>query len=163
MIKKNRGFTLIELLIVIAIIGVLSSIVLASLNSARIKARDVRRIADLRNLKTALEVYYNDNNNVYPTSLNDLVTSGQISVVPVDILGNTPYSYAYYPATNPTTYHLGASLEQSNDALNNDKDCDSTTGNNCIEAAAYTNGFNGADSSKCNTADVGLFCYDVVP
>ena len=58
--KQNRGFTLIELLVVIAIIGILSSVVLASLNAARAKARDAVRKSDLKQLQTALELYYND-------------------------------------------------------------------------------------------------------
>ncbi len=62
MIKaRSRGFTLIELLVVIAIIGILSSVVLASLNSARVKARDARRMSDLEQLQTALELYYSTN------------------------------------------------------------------------------------------------------
>lgn len=69
-INKNhnsRGFTLIELLVVVAIIGILSSIVLASLNKARIKGADAARISDVQSLKTAIEMYYNDNGG-YPTS-----------------------------------------------------------------------------------------------
>lgn len=54
----NRGFTLIELLVVISIIGLLSSVVLASLNSARTKARDASRQETLNSLQTALELYY---------------------------------------------------------------------------------------------------------
>lgn len=67
--KKNSsgGFTLIELLVVIAIIGLLSSVVLASLNSARGKARDTSRKANLRQLQNALELYF-DNNNSYPAT-----------------------------------------------------------------------------------------------
>jgi prepilin-type N-terminal cleavage/methylation domain-containing protein len=61
----KRGFTLIELLVVIAIIGLLSSVVFASLNSARGKARDARRIADVRQIERAIEMYYNDFGN-YP-------------------------------------------------------------------------------------------------
>jgi prepilin-type N-terminal cleavage/methylation domain-containing protein len=63
--QHSRGFTLIELLVVIAIIGMLSSVVLASLNSARAKARDSRRAADLQSIRVALELYY-DANGSYP-------------------------------------------------------------------------------------------------
>ncbi|MFH1611754.1 MAG: type II secretion system protein [bacterium] len=69
---KNRfktGFTLIELLVVIAIIGLLASIVLVSVNSVRKKARTTKRISDLKNLSLALELYYDNNNNTYPSSL----------------------------------------------------------------------------------------------
>ena len=63
--KHNGGFTLIELLVVVAIIGILSSVVLASLNTARVKGRNVKRLSDLTEIRTALEVYYNDHNS-YP-------------------------------------------------------------------------------------------------
>lgn len=57
---KSAAFTLIELLVVIAIIGILSSVVLASLSGARESARDTRRKQDLRQIRTALEMYYNE-------------------------------------------------------------------------------------------------------
>ena len=62
---KQKGFTLIELLVVISVIGLLASVILVSLNSARQKARDAKRKADLRQLATALNLYYNDN-DIYP-------------------------------------------------------------------------------------------------
>lgn len=62
---KQKGFTLIELLVVISIIGMLSSIILASLNSARAKARDANRVAQVKQLQNALEIYYNDHGD-YP-------------------------------------------------------------------------------------------------
>ncbi len=64
---SRRGFTLIELLVVIAIIGVLSAVVLASLNSARARSRDAVRVASLREVGKALAVYYLDN-GTYPST-----------------------------------------------------------------------------------------------
>ena len=56
--RDEVGFTLIELLVVIAIIGVLASTVLASLNSARAKARDARKQADFRAISLALQLFF---------------------------------------------------------------------------------------------------------
>lgn len=65
--SKNSGFTLIELLVAIAIIGILSSVVLSSLNSAREKARDTRRKSDLNQIRTALILYNEDYGNYMET------------------------------------------------------------------------------------------------
>jgi prepilin-type N-terminal cleavage/methylation domain-containing protein len=62
-----RGFTLIELLIVIAIVGVLSTVVLASLNSARAKARDSARISNVKEVQKALAIFHSDYGS-YPVS-----------------------------------------------------------------------------------------------
>ena len=55
--KKKTGFTLIELLVVLAIIGMLTGIVLVSLGKARARARDVRRMSDIRQVVTAQQMY----------------------------------------------------------------------------------------------------------
>ena len=63
MTNKNlkKGFTLIELLVVIAIIGILASVVVASLNSARDKGSDAAIKANLANIRAQAELYYDDN------------------------------------------------------------------------------------------------------
>ncbi len=63
--KNNKGFTLIELLVVIAIIGLLSTLAVVALNNAREKARDAKRVADVKRIQTALELYF-DTNGGYP-------------------------------------------------------------------------------------------------
>jgi type II secretion system protein G len=65
--KINKGFTLIELLVVISIIGLLSSVVLASVNTARSRSRDSQRIQNLKQLQNALEIYRLTNGGYPPT------------------------------------------------------------------------------------------------
>jgi len=67
LLKYNKGFTLIELLVVIAIIALLSSVITTSLNSARKKGRDARRLADMTEIQNALQLYY-DKYGRYPYS-----------------------------------------------------------------------------------------------
>lgn len=82
---KNKGFTLIELLVVVAIIGIMASVVLASLNDARASARDTVRIQDMKQLHTAFELFYNDNNR-YPGPIDGVSNNGQMLGVgnPID-------------------------------------------------------------------------------
>jgi general secretion pathway protein G len=64
---SQKGFTLIELLVVIAIIGLLSTLAVVALNSARQKSRDSKRVADIKQVQTALELFYADQNG-YPVA-----------------------------------------------------------------------------------------------
>ncbi len=56
---------MIELLVVIAIIGILSTLAIVSLNSARARARDAKRVSDIKQVQTSLELYFADKNG-YP-------------------------------------------------------------------------------------------------
>ena len=106
--NTQKGFTLIELLVVIAIIGILSSIVLASLTSARAKARDARRLSDLKQIRTAIEMYINDNNHLPRETLDksngkigegaglDTLLAPYMQNIPHDPLGPGNSSYYYY-------------------------------------------------------------------
>lgn len=90
--KNKAGFTLIELLVVIAIIGLLASVVLLALNGAREKAREAKRLADVRQIASALELYFNDVNS-YPTTGGTATSQivGQPSLTPT-YLGLMPTS-----------------------------------------------------------------------
>lgn len=170
--KKGRGqtgFTLIELLVVIAIIGILASVVLASLNSARKKSRDARRLADVKQLQVALELYFSSNSN-YPTVLAPLTTGcgggSCIATLPKDPVGNVDYHYAALGSgTSCTSYHLAASLEEStNPALNSD--VDAATGSICNGSGAEFTGVGdlpGTTPAACAGDSWGAACYDVKP
>lgn len=110
--RAARGFTLIELLVVIAIIGILSSVVLASLSSARARGRDAVRQSDIRQLRNALDLYYNDANrypaisgNALASELQSILVPTYISEIPNDPSG-LPANYHYYSSTPYTGYTL---------------------------------------------------------
>lgn len=171
--SSSKGFTLLELLVVIGIIGLLASILVINLTGARRRARDTKRVADIRNLQTASEDYYGKNGK-YPTSIGDLVSGTQIPIWPLDPLApagtsctaNSDLCYwyaAFTPtgSTGPQSYHFGASLEdQGSQLLNQDRDCVSTTGSNCPYTSAYVSGFNGADTAGCGGV-ANRYCYDI--
>ena len=113
MADKQTGFTLIELLVVIAIIGLLASVVLLALNSARAKSRDAKRLADVRQLASAFELYFNDN-STYPTLLGGLSPKyiGLIPKAPAPAdgtcsSGTNDYTYAQTSTGYTLTFCLG--------------------------------------------------------
>ena len=135
----DKAFTLVELLVVISIIGVLSSVVFASLGNTKIKARDAERKSDLKQIATALELYYADhgtyrisgyggsgglgvgwfnysNGTSYPASIaQGLVDNGLTGSIIIDPSGRTtaPNAYMIYATTvnGEWRYTLWANLE----------------------------------------------------
>ncbi len=90
-VRSTRGFTLIELLVVIAIIGVLSSVVLVSVQTARAKSRDAKRIAEVGQIRKALELYY-DANQTYPSSTPTGFSGDDAAIQYIASLGALPRS-----------------------------------------------------------------------
>jgi prepilin-type N-terminal cleavage/methylation domain-containing protein len=133
--KKNKGFTLVELLVVISIIGILSSVVFASLSSARKRARDAIRKSDLAQIGKALEINYMKNGS-YTTpencsgdtslgatgacvvngvtndwdsgsDLRDLITDGSLNALPKDPINSGVYYYHYEVWNADEAYYVG--------------------------------------------------------
>lgn len=116
--QVRAGFTLIELLVTIAIIGIIATLAIISLSGSRFKAEDSKRLANLRSLSTALELYY-ANNNEYPSSLTvgePLIDSNDniyLSSVPSTAWsGGSGYSEEYGYASGGGEYALFTYLSQ---------------------------------------------------
>lgn len=185
----KKGFTLVELLAVIAIIGILASIVIANLGNARSQAKDARRISDIKNIQLALAQYFNDNLR-YPCDIYSTTNTAAcprfsgvyMSAVPKDPKDNTT-NYVYsadavgtlpgtIACTSAVAYHLGAILDT---ASFNGQDGDAGMAPNTyltIGATNYASCTNsaGADfdgnASSCSGASPSSgadLCYDVTP
>ncbi len=125
---NKDGFTLIELLVVIAIIGLLSTLAVVALGSARVKARDAKRLSDVKQVQTALELYYTDNSK-YPTQTEPIAlgqgnavclendaegwgascaNEAYMGLVPNDPKAGSAYLYS---SADGTSYEIKAVLE----------------------------------------------------
>lgn len=127
--ESPSAFTLIELLVVISIIAILSTLSVVALNNARSKARDARRLSDIKQINLALDLYYNEF-GIYPASpgsvdsnitglcLSDLGISSTCGAVvylqkiPNDPLNNVDYQYRQL--SGGVNYRLFAQLENDN-------------------------------------------------
>lgn len=135
-VKKKSGFTLMELLIVIAIIGILLSIAIASYLSTQKKTRDTRRINDMKAIQNAWELYFADNSGTYPTdciSFSVTPTPGVMSGsympggIPADPKSGTLYTdAASMSKCSSITYCFCASMEYVTSG-NATKNCDNNT------------------------------------
>jgi len=119
LISVHKGFTLIELLVVVSIIGILATLVTANLNAARSRSRDAVRKADMKNLQTALRLYYNDNGS-YPSSVPwglewSTANATYMKSVPDDPLPDQTYSYVLNAIDDSFT--LSACLENKSDSV----------------------------------------------
>lgn len=135
--KRVQGFTLIELLVVIAIIGLLSTIIAAPIQNARKKARDSKKIAELKAIQLAVEQYAESNLGNYPANLS-LLAPTYMPILPAagattstQVAPRDKYAYVPYNASGTAVqaggvtfgYHLGAHLESYAQALDSDRDC----------------------------------------
>lgn len=124
----KRGFTLIELLTVIAIIGILTSIIVVSSGNARQQARDAKRKSDLNGVSTALEMYY-ANQRKYPVvgagwaplETLSITLADFLSSMPIDPSNSEPFIYQYCTDSTATAtkYVLDVALENKNESITN--------------------------------------------
>jgi len=140
---RKRGFTLIELLVVIAIIGILATIVLVSLNTARQKARDTRRVSDLRQIQLGQEIYY-DAKGTYAAALDNLddADPGAMGSVPTDPSDGSSYDYCVTATGDDFT--VAAQLED--------------TGSSLMNASATTEACDVHATKVCGAAASGYYC-----
>lgn len=139
LLRRNAGFTLIELLVVIAIIGILAAVVLVSLNSARAKSRDARRVSDMHQIQTALELFFNDCAQYPPDGADNLATadacptdaavtvSDYLATIPTDPGPGVP-AYAYQVSATGGNYNIQFTLEGPTGALQTGANCASPSG-----------------------------------
>ncbi|MBI5044482.1 MAG: type II secretion system protein [Candidatus Levybacteria bacterium] len=129
----KKGFTLIELLIVIAIIGILTTLLTANFVGVRQRARDTQRKSDIRQIQSALELFRSDNARYPVRTVTYRINSGTVcmtseaftynsvtymSKVPCDPSGTTGYNsgnYYYVSDASGLTYTLATCLENAND------------------------------------------------
>lgn len=106
-LKSSKGFTLIELLVVIVIIGVLATLATVALGQSRMKARDAKRVSDVRQIQNALELYFSETASYPPTEMVDTGKSifNGVNTYMIKVPGNpSPYADGTCPSLDKYTY-----------------------------------------------------------
>jgi type IV pilus assembly protein PilA len=111
MLSNKKGFTLIELLIVVVIIGILAAIAIPKFANTKEKAYIASMKSDLRNLVTAQEAYFSDNNSTYAASTTAMGTNYKASSgVTVTINSSTNTGWTASASQTSTTKTCTLSL-----------------------------------------------------
>ena len=132
-LKNKKGFTIVEILVVVFIIAILSSLAVISFDTVRKNNRDSKRLADISELKLALENYRLFEGG-YPTSItpgNSLVgsTTGNIYLNPVPVndayqdISCSQSSYYYTLASSTDYYTILFCLEKNIDKYDAGEKC----------------------------------------
>lgn len=115
----RKAFTLIELLVVIAIIGILSAMVVVSVNSARKQARDAIRKSDLKQIGTLLDSYQVKNGTYVVSATSATLASGVLDTVAalanegtIPEQGPSGDDYTYQTNADGSKYLLSATMEE---------------------------------------------------
>jgi len=119
--KKNKGFTLLELLVVVAIIGILTAVVLASLNSARNKGADAAVKSNLVNALKQAEIFYGTNTaaiDTYTNVCNSAGSYGALTITTQVDAAAKAYGLTGSPAYTRNNASASATTASCNDSAN---------------------------------------------
>jgi len=185
--KTTKAFTLIELLVVIAIIGILATVSIISLSNARAKSRDAKRAGDMKQIQTALELFFNDNNRypttaewgtgqLYSTTTNSTSTYMQaIPAAPTPVDGACTAdqnALNYFPTSNGASYVISFCLGNTTGTLTSGPKCltpggvvdiDCSEGPVCADFTLYNFSVCGDTFTYCDetypTVSIGGECW----
>lgn len=169
--SKQKGFTLVELLVVVVVLGILATVTVGILNNSglRQKARDSQRVADLKKIQTALELYFGQNRQ-YPAAaaswtdtaaagFNGVLVPSYLSSLPKDPLNSTDTSkqgcLLMTVAVTSMMYRYTINAARSKYIVGAEMELPQASANQCSSLSNY--GVSGIINVGC----INAYCYGV--